>query len=72
MNEVSSRSTSLLDCEGANVNVVNSLAQAQVDSSHGPSSRHYDQTKDFSETSSWVLDRIIFYTMVWRLLLKAE
>lgn len=72
MKEVSSCSTSLLGCGGANVNILNSLAEAQVDGSHGPSSPRCDQTKDFGEASSSVLDRIIFSAMGWGLLLNVE
>ena len=72
MKEVTSSSTSLLGCGGANVNVMNSLGRAQVDGSHGPSSPHCDQTKDFGEASSWVLVCIIFFCNRTGLDMKAE
>jgi len=61
MKEVSSSSASLLGCERATVNIVNSSNQARADGSRGPSSPHCDQTEDFDESSSWVLDHIIFF-----------
>jgi len=54
-------SSSLFGCGGANVDIAFSLGEPQADGSHGPSSPNYEQVKVVSESSSLVLERIIFF-----------
>lgn len=61
MKEAGSSSSSLLRSRGTNVNIVNSSRQAQAEGSHGPSSSHCDQAKASGESSSLVLEHIIFF-----------
>ena len=64
INEVSSCSSSLLGCGGANERIAFSLgqaqAQAQAGGSNGPPSPHDEQVKVVGESSLGVLDCIIF------------
>jgi len=74
INEVSSCSSSLLGCGGANERIAFSLgqAQAQAGGSNGPPSPHDEQVKVVGESSSWVLDRIIFFCKRMRLTVEGR
>jgi len=52
----------LVCCGGANEEFTFSLGQAQADGSNGPPSPHCGQVEVVSESSSWVLDHLIFFS----------
>ena len=63
INEVGSYSSSLLGCGGANEGIAFTLHQAEADGSNGLPSPHCEQVKVAGESFSWVLDRIIFFSV---------
>jgi len=72
INEVSSCSSSLLGCGGANEGAAFSLARAKVDGLNGPPSAHYERAEVVGEGSSWVLDPIIFFSKRMGLVIGGE